>query len=122
MKRLVIQEIVKMLAKSALLAAIVGVVIGVIGTSYHWNTPIAYSNAFFIAGCILIIAGASSRFAAGQEAATNRSIHAESFRDMSLGEQVSYVVDASSPLSRVILGALSGLWLILISAIAAYLL
>lgn len=120
MKRFVRQEIVKLFAKSAVLAAIVSIVICMIGYRNQWHSLVTYSNAFFVAGCLLIIAGASSRFTAGQEAATYRGINAESFRDMSLGEQVSYIVDSSSPVSRVILGVLSGLLLILVSAITAY--
>jgi ABC-type antimicrobial peptide transport system permease subunit len=67
MKRLVIKAIIKMCAKSIALTTIIGVVIGIIGYINKWNSSIAYSNAFFVGGCLLIIAGTSSRYAAGQE-------------------------------------------------------
>ncbi|MFN8443112.1 MAG: hypothetical protein U0175_20225 [Caldilineaceae bacterium] len=121
MKRFIIQEIGKLFAKSALLAAMIGVVVAVLGYLNQWNSLIPYSNAFFVAGCLLIIAGASSRFTAGQETATYRTIHPQSMRDMSFGDQISYIVDSSSPISRVMLGVVSGLLLIVVSAIAAYL-
>ncbi len=57
--------IIKMCAKSIALTTIIGVVIGIIGYINKWNSSIAYSNAFFVAGCLLIIAGTSSRYAAG---------------------------------------------------------
>jgi hypothetical protein len=48
-------------------------------------------------------------------------LNAESFREMSSGERANFIINESSPISLVILGLLSGILLILISAIAAYL-
>ena len=122
MKRLVIQAILKMCAKAIVLATIVGAVIGMIGYLNKWNSSLAYSNAFFLAGSLLIIAGGLSRFAAGQEWSSFQLLYAESFREMSPTERANFILDASSSMSTLILGVLSGLLLILVSAIAAYLL
>jgi len=122
MNRLIIQAIIKMCAKSILLTTIIGVVIGIIGYVNKWNSSIAYSNAFFLAGCLVIVAGASSRLGAGQEWTYFQLLNAESFRGMSSGERANFIVNASSSISTVILGLLSGILLILLSAIATYLL
>lgn len=122
MKRLIIQAILKMCAKAIILTAIISVIIGIIGFINKWDSPIAYSDAFFVAGCLLIIAGASSRYAAGQEWFSFQLLPAESFRKMSSGERAAFIINESSPIRLVVLGMLSGLLLILISAIAAYLL
>jgi hypothetical protein len=122
MKRLVIMAITKMCGKAILLTIIAGIVIGVIGHIKKWDTSLAYSNAFFIAGCLVIMAGMSSRLAAGQEWNTFQLLNAESFREMSSSERANFIINASSSISLVILGLLSGLLLILISAIAAYIL
>lgn len=120
MKRLVIKEIIKMCAKSILLTTIIGVVIGIIGNINKWNSSIAYSNAFFLAGCLVIVAGTSSHLAASRQSYNSQLLYAESFREMSSSERENFIINASSSISTVILGLLSGLLLILISAIAAY--
>ena len=93
-----------------------------IGYVNEWNSSIAYSNAFFLAGCLVIIGGGLSRFAAGQEWNSFQLLYAESFREMSPSERANFILDASSSMSALILGLLSGILLILISAIAAYIL
>ena len=115
MKRLVIMAIIKMCGKAILLTVVAGIVIGVIGYTKKWDTSLAYSNAFFIAGSLVIIGGAMSRLGAGREWNTFLSFHAESFRDMSSSEQANFIINASSSFSLVILGLLSGILLILIS-------
>jgi hypothetical protein len=117
MKRLVIMAIIKMCGKAILLTIIAGIVIGVIGYMRKWDTSLAYSNAFFIAGLLIIVAGASSRLAAGQEWNNFQLLNAESFRDMSSSERANFIINASSSLSMVILGLLSGILLILISVV-----
>ncbi|MFT3895158.1 MAG: hypothetical protein QM730_26330 [Anaerolineales bacterium] len=64
MKRIVIREILKVFAKAALLTTLIGILIGILGDVKEWNSTITYSNAFFVAGALMIIAGASSRYAA----------------------------------------------------------
>jgi hypothetical protein len=115
MKRLVAMAIIKMAGKAILLTIIAGIVIGVVGHIGKWDTSLAYSNAFFIAGCLAIMAGASSRLGAGQEWSNYRLLYAESFRDMSNDERANFIIGASSSVSLVILGLLSGILLILIS-------
>lgn len=119
MRRPVIKAIIKMCAQSILLALVVGIVIGVIGYFNQWHAPITYSNAFFIAGAVFIIAGASSRFAAGQQIGVFRALNSESFRKMSSGERIDYIVNINSPIRTVILGLLTGILLMIVSAIAA---
>lgn len=119
MKQSVLKAIVVLCAKSALLTVVIGAVIGVIGYFNQWASPVAYSNAFFLAGSLMIIAGASSRFAASQGSSAYQLLSAESFRSMSSSERRDYIVNVSSSLSTVILGILTGAILILISAIAA---
>jgi hypothetical protein len=120
MERLLIKAILTMCAKSIALTTIIGVVIGVIGYINKWDTSIAYSNAFFVAGCLVIIAGTASRLGEGEEWRNSQLLSAESFRDMSSGERANFIVNASNSFSLVILGVLSGISLIVISAIAAY--
>jgi len=122
MKRLVIKAIIKMCAKSILLTTIIGVVIGIIGYINKWNSSIAYSNAFFLAGCLVIVAGTASRLGAGQEWNNFQLLNAESFREMNSSERANFIINASSSISLVILGLLTGILLILIFVIVAYIL
>lgn len=108
-----------MCARSILLTVVIGVIIGVIGYVNQWNSPITYSNAFFVAGALVIIAGTSSRFAAGQQIGTFQLLNSESFRNMSSGERIDYIVNVNSPIRTVILGLLTGILLMIVSAIAA---
>lgn len=78
-----------------------------------------YSNAFFIAGCLVIIAGTSSRMAAGPEWSTFQLLHAESFRGMSSSERADAIIRASSSVRLVVLGLLTGILLMIISLIVA---
>lgn len=116
MNRSVIDAIIKMFGKAILLTIIAGIVIGVIGYLNKWDTSLAYSNAFFFAGCLMIIAGTSSRLGAGQGWSQFRSLYAESYRNMSTSERADFIVNVSSSFNLVILGLLSGIMLILISA------
>ena len=115
MKRLVIIAILKMCGKAILLTIIAGIIIGVVGYIRKWDTSLAYSNAFFIAGFLVIIAGASSRLGASQEWSNFQLLYAESLRDMSNDERALFIINASSSVGLVILGLLSGMLLILIS-------
>jgi hypothetical protein len=117
MNRLVIKAIIKICAKAILLTAIIGVVIGMIGYINEWNSSIVYSNAFFLTGLLVIIAGASSRLGAGKDWNSFQMLSAESFREMSPGERANFIIDASSSLSLFILGLLTGILLILISVL-----
>ncbi|MGW8227214.1 MAG: hypothetical protein ACWGOY_15845 [Anaerolineales bacterium] len=118
MKRIVIMAIIKMLGEAIFFSMIAGIVIGIIGYVKKWDTTIAYSDAFFIAGCFLIVAGASSRIGAGGDWNKFQLLHSESFRDMNRGEQANFIVNASSSYHLLILGLLSGIILILISVFA----
>lgn len=97
-----------------LLAAIV---VGIMGYVRQWTTALEYSNAFFIAGSLVIIAGASSRVAAGASWDVHQRFHAETMKGQGLGEQINSIVNASSPWRLVILGFLSGVALMMISVL-----
>ncbi len=115
MKRSVITAALKLVGEAVLIAIAVGIFIGIVGNLNHWNSSTRYSNAFFIAGCLLFIAGAFSRKAAGEEWGTFMRMNAESFRDMSPGERAEFIVNASSSLRLVIVGGVSGILLMLFS-------
>jgi hypothetical protein len=117
MKRLVIIAILKLCGEAILLAILVGIVIAIIGNLNKWDTPIQYSNAFFIAGCLVIVPGVMSRLRAGEEWYYFQSYSAESIRDMSPDERASFVVNTSTSLRHIILGLLTGILLILTSVL-----
>ena len=117
MKRLAILAILKMFGKAILITVLAGTIIGVIGYRRQWDTSIAYSNAFFIAGCLMIVAGTSARMGASQAWNSYQQIHAESFSHMSNSERVNFIIETSSPMSLVILGVLSGVILITIAVL-----
>ena len=117
MKRSVIMAMIKMGGEAVLLTIFAGIVIGIIGNLNTWNTSLKYSNAFFIAGCLVIMAGMSSRLGASQEWNYFQRLDAESFRGMSPSERANFIVNASSSVHLVILGLVSGILLILISTL-----
>jgi len=117
MKRLVIMTVIKLCGEAIFIAILVGIAIGIIGHLNKWDTSLEYSNAFTIAGFLVIIAGASSRLGSGQEWNNFQGLYAESFRDMNAGERANFIVNASSSFRLVILGLLSGLLLILCSVL-----
>ena len=121
MKRLVMKVIINMCAKTLALTTIVGVLIGVVGYLNKWDSPLKYSNAFFLAGCLVLIAGMSSRLSAGQNWHSFQLLSAASFRGMSSSDRVNFIFNTSSSISALVLGLLSGILLILISAVVAYL-
>lgn len=117
MKRLVLTTIIKMCAEAISITIFAGIVIGAIGYLNKWNSSLTYSNAFFIAGCLAIIGGTSSRLGASRERDSFQSLYAESFRDMTDSERANFIVNASSSFRLVILGLLSGIMLFLISVL-----
>ncbi len=115
MKRQITMAILKMCGEAVLLTILAGIVIAIIGRLSRWDSSLAYGNAFFIAGCVVFVAGASSRLGAGQDWGAFRRLHAESFRDKSPSERADLVVKASSSVRLLVLGLLSGILLMLIS-------
>lgn len=116
----IFKEVIKLFGKSIAVVTVIGIAIGILGYVNEWDTSIKYSNAFFIAGCLMIIAGASSRYAASQGWNYYQLLDAESFRNMSSRDRVDFIIKTSSSLSALFLGILSGLLLIVASAVAAY--
>lgn len=117
MKRLLITTLLKLCGEAILIALVVAILIALIGNWKDWDTSLKYSNAFFIAGCLLIIAGGSSKMAASSEWFSFQRAYADSFRDMSPSERANYVVDVSSSGRLVFLGLLSGILLIIFSVL-----
>lgn len=121
MEPLLLKAILKTLAKALLLTAVIAGGIGIFGYLKHWDSNITYSNVFFLAGAVMIVLGAMSRQTAGQSWNTFQLISGETFRGMSTSERANFIIEASSSMSALILGLLSGIFLIILSAIAAYL-
>lgn len=121
MERSVIKAILKFCTESVILTALIGAGIGLIGYKRQWDSSVAYSNAFFLAGCLVIVAGGLSRLGAGQEWNIFQLFSAESYRDMSSGERANLIINENSPIRLVLLGGATGILLLLISAITAYL-
>lgn len=115
MKRLLFWAVIRLCGEAVLLTLVTGILIGLLGYLNQWDTSYRYSNAFFIAGCLLIIGGAFSRHAAGLGWESYERLSAESFRDMSPGERANHIVNESSSIRLVILGLVSGIALIIIS-------
>ena len=84
MKRQIISVVLKLGGEALLLTIFVGIMNIIIGNWKQWDTSAKYSNAFFIAGCLLIVGGAFARQAAGQEWGTFQKLSAESSGGMSL--------------------------------------
>lgn len=119
MNRQVVQAIIKFLAKSILLTTAISVIIGIFGYLNQWDSSVKYSNAFFVVGCLVIVAGTASRLGAGQGLNSLQYLNMESFRGMSGSERVDFIINANSPIGLVILGLVTGLLLILIAIIVS---
>ena len=115
MKRLIMMTVLKMIAEALLFTTVIGVVIGVIGYLRQWDTSLAYSNAFFLTGALVIIAGVFARQGAGKDWRIFQLLSAESFKGMSSGERAEFIINTSSPVHNLILSVLIGILLIVIS-------
>ncbi len=119
MNRGIILAVLQLCGKAVLFAVLGAAVVGIIGTLNKWNTPLQYSNAFFIAGCLLIVAGPVSRLSAGQQWDHYQRIYSESFRAMSGPQRANFIIEASNSASTLVIGILSGVLLVIVSAILA---
>jgi hypothetical protein len=117
MNRTVVIAVGKLCGEALLITVLAVIAIGVMGNVNQWNTSMKYSNAFFIAGALVIIGGLSSRMAASEDWRSYQRLNAESFRDMSPTERANFIVEASSSLRLVIVGLLSGISLMIISSL-----
>lgn len=111
--------VLKMWGKALLLTVFAGILVVATGIIREWDSSLQYSNGFFVAGCLVIVAGASSRMGAGPEWNMFQLLHAESFRDMSSAERANFILKVSSPVRLVILGLLSGTMLLIVSYFVA---
>ena len=119
MTRQVIKAIIKFIAKSILLTVAISIVIGLFGYLNQWQSSIKYSNAFFLVGCLVTVAGTASRLGAGQGLHSLQYLNMESFRGMSGTERVNFIINANSPIGFVVLGLVTGISLILIAVIVS---
>ena len=117
MKRFVGMFGIKMCGEAILLTIFAGIVIVIIGNLKKWDASLEYSNAFFIAGCLLIITGAGSRLGAGQGWNNFQLLNEVNFRNMSADERADFVLSATSSVRLVVLGFLGGIFLILTSVL-----
>jgi len=117
MKRRIILEILKVCGEALLFTLVAVIIVFMIGYLKHWDTSRRYSDAFFIAGCLVIIGGAMSRYAAGQEWGLFQRIEGEGSGSRNPGEQASQVVKMSSSFRLVFIGFLGGALLFCISAL-----
>jgi hypothetical protein len=115
MNRQVIQAIIRFLTKSILITAAISAVIILFGYFNHWASLVKYSNAFFVVGCLVIVAGTASRMGAGSGLHSLQYLNMESFRGMSGSERVEFIINANSPVGLVVLGFVTGMTLILIA-------
>jgi hypothetical protein len=121
MNRLFFMTLIKLFGEACLIALCAAIAILIIGAWRQWDSSIQYSNAFFLAGCLIFIGGGISRMAAGQEWASFQRFGSDSFGDMSPSERANFIVEASSPVRLVIVGVLSGILLFVLSALTYYL-
>ena len=111
--------VIKMCGEVTLLTLLAGSGILIVGYLKKWDSSVAYSNAFFIVGCLAIIAGAASRLGAAQGSSSFQQLNVASLRNMSAGERAEFIINAASSVRLVILGLLGGILLILISVLVA---
>lgn len=66
---------------------IISVIVLLIGYIYHWNEPVLFSNAFFIAGVIVIIIGGLTVAGGFSQRANFNILYAESAGRADLAER-----------------------------------
>jgi hypothetical protein len=115
MNRTVITAVAKLCGEALIITVIAGIVVGIMGNLNKWDTSMKYSNAFFIAGALVIIGGLSSRMAASEDWNIYLRLGGGSFGDMSPTERANFIIEASSSLRLVIVALLSGISLMIIS-------
>lgn len=115
MKSPIGKALIKLAAKSLFFTAAIGSAVCLLGYVSHWETSLAYSNAFFLAGCFVLIAGTATQFAA--QADYSQTFRFERFREMSFREQADLIADSTGAFSRVALGVSSGVCLALIAVL-----
>lgn len=117
MKRQVMIAAIKLCVEAVLTTVLTVIAIVILGNLNQWDTPMQYSNAYFMAGALVIIGGLSSRMAASQEWSFFQKLGGEGFGDMSPTERANFIVEVSSSLRLVIVGLLSGVSLMIISSL-----
>lgn len=110
LKKWIKNPIINLLAEAFLLTVGIGLIIFIFGRLGRWGSPVAYSNAFFLAGLLVFVAGVISRLSAGQGMFNFPSLTAESYKQMDSSERIRFIINTNSPLRLVILGILTGLF------------
>jgi hypothetical protein len=113
MKSLIVKAIINLCVKSILLTLAIGSLISLLGFVNHWATSLAYSNAFFLAGCLVIVAGTATKLSAQHD--YSETFRFESFRKTFLNEPANATENSSGSLNLVALGLSTGISLALIS-------
>ncbi len=104
--------------KAILVALVLSILIYILGVLFNWKTSLEYSNAFFIAGAIAIIAGAGSVMGGFQLRGDHRILYPQSAGDMDIEKRSDTLIkDSIHSYQTTILGAICGFVLIAISII-----
>ena len=119
MKKIIINSIIELLAEAILFTLAIGGVIVILGYFRKWDSPVSYSDAFFLVGLLVFATCVISRLSSSQGMFNFPSLTAESYKKMDFSERMQYIIHINSPRRLVILGFLTGLFLILISVIVS---
>lgn len=117
MKRQIILNVLKVVGQAVIITLIAALIILIVGFLKHWQTSIQYSNAFFIAGSVLIIVGGLSKFSAAAGRAPPQNSPTETHPEPSPGEQSTQVVKPSSTSRLLAIGVISGFLCFIVSAL-----
>ena len=118
MKKIKKHPIFLFFSEALLITLAIGTLILILGAVGRWESNVTYSNAFFIAGLVIFVTGAISRISAGQGLFNFPSITAESYKKLNVSDRMKFIISTNSPIRLVLLGATTGLLLVLISLVA----
>src|SRR5512138_2031704 len=104
MKRTISAVILKLGGEAVLLAIVGALVVGLLGRLGRWDTSLQYADAFFIAGCLLIVAGTASKLARSQDTPAFQWLETSAFHDLNANQQEGYVSDMGHSLRVVVVG------------------
>ena len=121
MKTSVAMAIARVVGKAVLFTIAVALVVGIIGYLYKWDSSRTYSDAFLVAGVLVVLGSVSSQMGMAQDWHYSQQIFSESFRTMSSADRAHYVINVSKSPGLASLGLMSGFLLIAISALLAIL-
>jgi hypothetical protein len=115
MNRFVMTDILRMAGRVAVVTVIAVIIIALLGLINQWDSSTPYSNAFFIAGAIMIAGGVGTKMRAGEDWTSTQEIHPESLSGMTGEQQSRLVLNPSNSTRLAIMGMGSGTLLVLMS-------